>query len=44
MHSLPFGLKSLSGLIVATLLPFLPLALVAVPLNVILKDLVKLLF
>jgi hypothetical protein len=43
MESLPFGLKSLSELVAMTLLPFVPVALMAVPLDVIIKDIAKLL-
>ncbi len=43
MDSLPFGLKNLSELVVATLLPFVPVALLAVPFDVILKSIAKLL-
>ena len=43
MDALPFGLKSLSEPVIATLLPFVPVALMAVPLDVILKDIAKLL-
>lgn len=43
MKSFPFGLKNLTSLIVVTLLPFLPVALAAIPLEVILKGITKLL-
>lgn len=43
MDSLPFGLKSLSEPVAATLLPFVPVALMAMPLDVVLKDIAKLL-
>lgn len=45
MREVPFGLKDLIGpIFISTLLPFLPVALLAVPLKVIIKDLSKLLF
>lgn len=40
---LPFGLKSLGELVFTTLLPFVPVALMAVPLEVILERLARLL-
>ncbi len=43
MDSLPFGLKNLSELVVVTLLPFVPVALMAVPFDVILESIAKLL-
>ena len=43
MDSLPFGLKNLTELVCATLLPFVPVALMAVPLDVILEKFAKLL-
>jgi len=44
MRGFPFGLKSVIGLIVATMLPFLPVALMAIPLEVILKEVAAVLF
>jgi hypothetical protein len=45
MRAMPFTLKDLIfPIILAALLPFLPLALLALPLEVILRALVKLLF
>ena len=45
MKEVPFSFRDLIGPIgVSALLPFLPLALLAVPLEVILRGLVKLLF
>jgi hypothetical protein len=43
MFFVPVDLKSLALLIVATLLPFLPVALMTVPLNVLLAKLASLL-
>lgn len=45
MREVPFTLRDLIGPIgVAAILPFLPLAVLAMPLEVILRGLVKLLF
>lgn len=44
MRSFPFGLKSVVALIAATLLPFLPVALMTIPLEVILKEVAAYLF
>ena len=44
MSHFPFELKALIGLIVVTLLPFVPVALMAVPFKVILKEAASLLF
>jgi len=45
MRELPFTLRDLIGPIgVSAMLPFIPLALLAMPLDVILRALVKLLF
>lgn len=44
MTMVPFELKSLIALVVATLLPFVPVALMAIPLKVILKQVASLLF
>jgi hypothetical protein len=41
MKEIPFGFKSVGELVVATLIPFFPIALMAVPLKVILRDLAK---
>ena len=43
MGFLPFEPKDLSPLVVATLLPFIPVALISVPLNVLVQELTKLL-
>lgn len=43
MNFLPFGWKNLIGLVVMTLLPFAPVALLAVPLDKLLQALMKLL-
>jgi hypothetical protein len=43
MNSLPFDLKSLGEPVVATLLPFVPVALMAVPLDVVIESIAKLL-
>lgn len=44
MRSLPFGVKNVILLIIVTLLPFLPVALMTIPLVVILKEVSALLF
>jgi hypothetical protein len=44
MKDFPFGLKSVGELVAATLIPFIPIALMAVPLKVILRDLAKFVF
>jgi hypothetical protein len=44
MRLIPIGLKSVLPLVVATLLPFVPLLLMAVPLGTLFEDLAKLLF
>ena len=41
MSTIPLDLSNLSPLVIATLLPFVPVALMVVPLNVILQQLVK---
>ena len=43
LKDVPFGLKNLTNLIVATLLPFVPIVLLAMPLDEILQSLAKLL-
>ena len=43
MKDLPFGWKNLALLVVITLLPFGPVALMVIPINEILKDLAKIL-
>lgn len=43
MKAFPFDLKSLAEPVTATLLPFVPVALMAVPLDVVLEDITKLL-
>ena len=43
LNTVPLDLKNLIPLVTATLLPFVPVALMAVPLDVILQGLVKLL-
>ena len=43
MSTIPLELSNLSPLIAATLLPFVPVALMIVPLDMILQQLVKLL-
>ena len=44
MSHLPFELKALIALVVVTLLPFVPVALMAIPFKVILKEIASLLF
>lgn len=44
INGLPFDLSSLISLLVVTLLPFLPVALLSVPLDTILREVAKLLF
>ena len=45
MREVPFGLRDLIGpILIAAMLPFIPLALLAMPLETILRGLVKLLF
>jgi hypothetical protein len=44
MKDIPFGLKSVAELVIATLLPFIPVALLAVPPRVVLEQLAKLVF
>jgi len=41
MKDFPFGLSNFSNLIAATLIPFIPVALLAVPFDVVLKELTK---
>ena len=41
MKDLPFGLKSVAELVIAALFPFIPIALMAVPLKVILQEIAK---
>ena len=41
MRDVPFGLKNVAELVVATLIPFIPFAMLAVPLKVILQELAK---
>ena len=43
MKDFPFGLRSLGLLIAVTLLPFVPVALIVMPINVIIKDFAKML-
>jgi hypothetical protein len=43
MRSVPFGVKDIFGPVAAGLLPFVPVALLAVPLQVVLDNLIKLL-
>jgi len=43
MKDFPFGLRSLGLLIAVTLLPFVPVALMVMPINVIIKDFAKML-
>jgi hypothetical protein len=43
MKDLPFGLRSLGLLVAVALLPFVPVALMVMPLNVIIKDFAKML-
>ena len=43
MKAVPFGLKNLGELVAATLLPFVPVAFMAMPFQEILEDVVKLL-
>ena len=43
MKTVPIDLQDLIAVVIAVLLPFLPVLLFEVPLNVILPDLVKLL-
>jgi len=43
MKDFPFGLRSLGLLIAVTLLPFVPVALMVMPLNVSIKDFAKML-
>jgi hypothetical protein len=43
MKEFPFGLKNLANLVVATLLPFIPIALLKIPIKEVLQDLAKLL-
>ena len=42
MKEVPFGLSNIGNLVLAALIPFVPIALLAVPLNVVLKELTKL--
>jgi hypothetical protein len=44
MSLLPFDLRSIVALVVVTLLPFVPVAFIAVPFDVILKEIASLLF
>jgi hypothetical protein len=44
MKELPFGLKNIGNLVLAALIPFVPIAILAVPLKVVLKELTKLVF
>ncbi len=44
MSHFPFEVKALIGLIVVTLLPLIPVALMAIPFKVILKEVASLLF
>ena len=44
IKTVPIDLQHLIAVVIAVLLPFLPVLLFDVPLNVILPDLVKLLF
>ena len=44
MSLLPFDLRSIVALVVVTLLPFVPVAFIAIPFDVILKEIASLLF
>ena len=44
MSLLPFDLRSIVALVVATVLPFVPVAFIAIPFDVILKEIASLLF